>query len=728
MKNITISIVAVFLMICSHSSAEEGSWKGYYNCRFISDIAVEGDYLWCATSGGIIRWDTRDSTYEIYPKTEDGRVFQSFSLFVDKKGNKWASLWGHYQICYNGLGVGRFNGESWEAYSFGNYFDHVYGMAEDNDEVMWFATEEGVLSFDGDTWKTYTTEDGLLSQYVVDVAIGKDGSKWFVTGGDLSQLDGTTWTYYTRENSELKYDRINSIVFDNEGVLWIRERYNLQSFDGTTWNTYPYGYSSLFTKQSIAVDENNVKWINCSDGVRSFDGTTWTHYTNENSGLADNDVSCCTAGEGKVWFVSSPDGYSPVISEFDGTTWKNYELKEEQIHTPWKVGIIFVDHTNAKWIYGQYDGGLKYFDGLSWCSRRRETHISSYIFSIAEDHDDVMWFGTFEGLARLEGEDLTFYNNENSELPPHDVVSVFIDHNNFLWASTNSGLCMYNGSAWKIFTPENSGLPDNFVPKIDEDQNGVMWFIASYPFNSPRCVCSFDGTEWKIYNTENTEIENFYVNCIFIDKNNVKWFATSGGITSFDDTKWKNYNTLNSGLVYDDIKAVLVDSRGNLWAGFPGGISRFDGNTWTTYTKENSLLLFSEYDNRVYDIVEDHDGVIWIGTCYGIASYDPGTSTFVAQKEIQPELVSIQGAYPNPFNSSTTISFALPASGFTQLVIYNITGQKVREVLSETMTAGIHNVVWDGRDNNGNAVSSGMYISRLYNREQVTHSRMVLMK
>ena len=97
-------------------------------------------------------------------------------------------------------------------------------------------------------------------------------------------------------------------------------------------------------------------------------------------------------------------------------------------------------------------------------------------------------------------------------------------------------------------------------------------------------------------------------------------------------------------------------------------------------------------------------------------------------KENQPESFSLLQNYPNPFNTSTTISLTLPASCFTQLIIYNITGQKIRELIAETMTAGIHNVVWDGMDNSGNAVSSGVYISQLSAGKLVANSRMVLMK
>jgi len=96
--------------------------------------------------------------------------------------------------------------------------------------------------------------------------------------------------------------------------------------------------------------------------------------------------------------------------------------------------------------------------------------------------------------------------------------------------------------------------------------------------------------------------------------------------------------------------------------------------------------------------------------------------------ENTPHLFLLKPPYPNPFNASTTISFTLPASGFTQLVIYNIAGQKVRELIAETMTAGIHNVMWDGRDDGGNLLSSGVYISRLSTGKLVTHNRMLFMK
>jgi Tol biopolymer transport system component len=96
--------------------------------------------------------------------------------------------------------------------------------------------------------------------------------------------------------------------------------------------------------------------------------------------------------------------------------------------------------------------------------------------------------------------------------------------------------------------------------------------------------------------------------------------------------------------------------------------------------------------------------------------------------EAVPIDFAILGNFPNPFNPSTTISFTLPETGLASLVIYNATGQKVRELASGILSVGKHSVLWDGRDQNGRAISSGVYISRLMMNNKITANRMLLVK
>jgi flagellar hook assembly protein FlgD len=71
--------------------------------------------------------------------------------------------------------------------------------------------------------------------------------------------------------------------------------------------------------------------------------------------------------------------------------------------------------------------------------------------------------------------------------------------------------------------------------------------------------------------------------------------------------------------------------------------------------------------------------------------------------------------YPNPFNPTTTISFSLTAKDAknAKIEIYNIKGQKIKTLVGEQLDVGEHLVVWDGKDENNNPVSSGIYFYKL---------------
>jgi hypothetical protein len=93
-----------------------------------------------------------------------------------------------------------------------------------------------------------------------------------------------------------------------------------------------------------------------------------------------------------------------------------------------------------------------------------------------------------------------------------------------------------------------------------------------------------------------------------------------------------------------------------------------------------------------------------------------------------PTALSITGNYPNPFNPTTTISFTLAEPGHTGFVVFNLAGQQVRSLTDAAYPAGAHEVVWDGCDDTGMRVSSGVYIARLTNGTYTASHRMTLVK
>lgn len=84
--------------------------------------------------------------------------------------------------------------------------------------------------------------------------------------------------------------------------------------------------------------------------------------------------------------------------------------------------------------------------------------------------------------------------------------------------------------------------------------------------------------------------------------------------------------------------------------------------------------------------------------------------------------------YPNPFNPATTIRYRLPATGNVVVTIYNTLGQKVRTLVLERQQAGVHEVIWDGKDGTGRVVGSGVYFYRLQAGEFTKCRKMLMLR
>ena len=84
--------------------------------------------------------------------------------------------------------------------------------------------------------------------------------------------------------------------------------------------------------------------------------------------------------------------------------------------------------------------------------------------------------------------------------------------------------------------------------------------------------------------------------------------------------------------------------------------------------------------------------------------------------------------YPNPFNAETQMTYALPVAGAVELAIYNVRGQRVRTLVQGVQAAGRYQIVWDGRNDTGAALASGVYLSRLASTQGVRVRQLLLIK
>jgi flagellar hook assembly protein FlgD len=88
----------------------------------------------------------------------------------------------------------------------------------------------------------------------------------------------------------------------------------------------------------------------------------------------------------------------------------------------------------------------------------------------------------------------------------------------------------------------------------------------------------------------------------------------------------------------------------------------------------------------------------------------------------------LQGNYPNPFNPETVIRFATKDPGNVKITVYNIKGQVVKTLTNQNYSSGNHQLIWNGKDDKGRSVSSGIYMYRMETPSYTKTMKMMLMK
>ncbi|MCL2065179.1 MAG: T9SS type A sorting domain-containing protein [Candidatus Cloacimonetes bacterium] len=147
--------------------------------------------------------------------------------------------------------------------------------------------------------------------------------------------------------------------------------------------------------------------------------------------------------------------------------------------------------------------------------------------------------------------------------------------------------------------------------------------------------------------------------------------------------------------------------------GVPRQIWEFEELTVVTgmfvFPEKNKLIIRKWSGVYVYDID------------YTVSEYDPIDNISIARSELL-------GNYPNPFNPETNIRFSLLEAGDVVIDVYNIRGQRVRRLLDEYRDRGEHNVVWNGLDETGRELGSGVYFYRMNTNDFTETRRMLLLK
>ncbi len=210
------------------------------------------------------------------------------------------------------------------------------------------------------------------------------------------------------------------------------------------------------------------------------------------------------------------------------------------------------------------------------------------------------------------------------------------------------------------------------------------------------------------------------------------------------DTAWvRRYNGPGNG---DDVAlAMTLDNSGNLYVtGQSYGSGTYMDYATLKYYPDGDTAWVERYNGPMnywddaYAIAVDGSGKVYVtGESYGIGTgLDYATIKYVQPTDVRDENEGngrpcqfvLSQNYPNPFNQSTKIEFSLPASRSVCLNIYDLLGRKVRTLVRENLSTGQKSVFWDGKDNSGNEVASGVYFYQLRAGDFSESKKLILLK
>lgn len=300
---------------------------------------------------------------------------------------------------------------------------------EQSANSIWVGTSVGVHEIDitsGKAKRTFTRDSGLANEYVFGIGLDSEGYKWFGTnaGGASRYKDGNWKTYFPMHG--LADYWIYTFANDKQGNLWIGTWAGANKFDVKTkkFTTYVKELINEWV-YGIDVDAQGRVWFGTEGGVSVFDGKKWKSWSHKD-GVGGANVDNLQA---------SPNTGLGTRKRHDLATM----TQGHATYNPNYVFSLFVAKDQGVWA-GTWGGGVSRWSGKKWENYTTKDGMSgNIVYSIAQDKNGVMWFGTDSGLTRFDGKNWQSFRTKDGLLD-NNVYALATLPNGEIWAGTRRGV------------------------------------------------------------------------------------------------------------------------------------------------------------------------------------------------------------------------------------------------------------------------------------------------
>lgn len=492
---------------------------------------------------------------------------------------------------------------------------------------LWIGTSSGLVRYDGEKFRRFSTENGLADNIVTALYIQSDNTLWI--GGK----NGKVSIYKNKKISPFQFNEQltegSITAFSEHKGIWIASYGSGISHCDSNgafklYNT-ENGLSDNFV-YTLYKDKNNTIWAGTDAGmlqIKEKNAAFEFSAISMKDGLPDNIVRYITGdNSGNIYLAMQDSG----VCKYDVLTSKFETLST----TDWKYGTVTslsFSMEGSLYIGTKQAGIIKYQKNDTEKAKLRliDTRnglLTNEVNAVFCDREDNLWVATSKALSEMYQSRIHYLTTKDGLLSDK-ILSVFIDSKNNYWIGTDKGLVKYTLLSDGETRIKNyfltDAMPEKQITCIHEDKQGIMWF-GSYGQGLYR----FDPiTEKNTVISQKQGIAYDNISAITSDAENNIWVSTlGGGISKVSSVNGKlqisNYSSLN-GLPGDYIYDVFVDSKNKLWVATDGeGVATLDGSSFTNISDKLNIQ-----GKTVYTITEDKSGKIWFNSAEGIYKYDP---------------------------------------------------------------------------------------------------------
>jgi len=536
------------------------------NPNDIQGLAYDGEYLWAATSGGVVRWNASMTEWSLYT-ADDGLASSSTgSIAMDRDGDIW--------VGYPGLDAwSEYDEGTWQTYARteavaqqyedllnAQQFDYRLWARGKTSNWLWFPTHDGrVRAYDGVAWHAYGPYEGVR-QETRFVAVTPDGRVWAVGDGLSTVREGYRWWEdHTLFSDIPRAEDVTSVAVDSLGQMWIGFIGAEDSGGGicslnleqNRWIGHLHALNPSLPRNvhNILVDRAGTVWLCGEDALtyRSLGGM-WTRVP-----LGGQTVKCLLPVDGGQAWLGTAHGIW-LLSPDGGT-----------LEGPWTVPSPFIGGDVNHLVV--VDGG-----GLFMGTQRGLIHaipgadtallLEEAVKGLALG-TDRLWVSTTNGLFSVDR------NLQITQVLTEPAEDLTVDH---------------DGTPWVLMTGQS-------VARVAD---GQARSLVDLPI-----------------------LENALVNDMAAGRGNI-WLATSQGLVRITAEGEYALLTVDDGLSDLDVRALAVAPDDTLWVGTANGLCRLQpSGRWTRFTTESTGGGLRSQTITALSV--DSAGTLWMVTTAGLS-------------------------------------------------------------------------------------------------------------